>query len=403
MADIMLQPFEPKSYLTPTSSHQWSIVEQATSFRPHGSPVEVREPGVHVVQIRWPRMQGGPITFPQLPPEIRQMIWKQALPDPRVLYLEMQESVPLQPEERRASLRKPPTITEFHVELMPSSNPHFLNMAQLCQESRAIFLQHYGQLMFWNVKTGLAWEDLEDTDLPTAADGTKIRLWQTERYIDFNRDTLGVSREFFDDLKEKDGAVCLSERSGMAVRIFWGELENLKTMTITLGKIEFQPINGYDCRSTLDLVNIEKGTIDMIEEKNKHLRRPLIILGSPQHSPSDTEQLLISAKRVTEETWKNVKRGKSEYGTLDEHTLQKDINWLNALEFRVAMTSHRLRPLHTVPEKAWVVPDNPQYHGVAFYTWRPAPVGMNDQQYLDALDIAIPCDLEGSIGTPVAE
>jgi hypothetical protein len=50
-----------------------------------------------------------------------------------------------------------------------------------------------------------------------------------------------------------------------------------------------------------------------------------------------------------------------------------------------------------------VVPEQPQYKNIAFYTWRPGAVGMNDKQWIDALHMGLPCDLEGSIGKPVTK
>jgi len=112
---------------------------------------------------------------------------------------------------RGACLWRPEPITDwFMAEVMPPTNPFFLNIAHVCQEFRAFFLQHYSQLMFWNTTTNLALEDVEDEDLPTATRGSKIRLHGTTRYIGFERDTLMVSQEFLDELEEMDGGVDLS-------------------------------------------------------------------------------------------------------------------------------------------------------------------------------------------------
>jgi hypothetical protein len=105
-----------------------------------------------------------------------------------------------------------------------------------------------------------------------------------------------------------------------------------------------------------------------------------------------------SAKEVTKKIWENVNECRAE----DEDT-EGDLEWVDSLDFQVTFASHRLRPLTTIPEKVWVVPEQPQYKNIAFYTWRPGAVGMNDKQWIDALHMGLPCDLEGSIGKPVTK
>ncbi|KAN0116993.1 hypothetical protein V8E51_002970 [Hyaloscypha variabilis] len=337
--------------------------------------------------------------------------------DPRVLYFEMQEREEIETKKRRLSLWRPPPVTHFKVQLMPAPNLFFFNMSWLCRESRSVFFQHYGRFMLTNVEENRAWEEVEEARLPRIL-GRPFTLLSPERYFDFERDTLAVSEEFFDNVQGKDGWIDLSCVENIAFSaisklslydplarlsnltwlfdFLWLEVDNLRTVTITIGEI--RPRRETDHQITLDFVGIEEGTIDLIQEKHKKSENLLVSRRSPRYTAANIQRLMESAKEVTNKIWENVDECRAE----DEPT-EEDLEWVDSLDFQVAFASHRLRPLTTIPERVWVVPEQPQYKNVAFYTWRPGAVGMNDKQWMDALHMGLPCDLEGSIGKPATK
>jgi len=78
---MVLQPSNPNSFTVSTSDNQLKIVDEPTSLRSNGTPVEGGEPGAHQVQIRQPEEKANTMKdFRKFPQEIKNMILKLALP-----------------------------------------------------------------------------------------------------------------------------------------------------------------------------------------------------------------------------------------------------------------------------------------------------------------------------------
>ncbi|KAM7223435.1 hypothetical protein V8F06_001312 [Rhypophila decipiens] len=117
--------------------------------------------------------KSAPTTFPQfgqLPPELRQRIWAEALPGPRVLMLQLPKSETLMDEFISAFAGYGPQEQNNHVWTCSAKIPSILHVNS---EARAIALKHY--------KLGLA------------PGGTQPRI-----YVDLKRDVVGLSNELMD-------------------------------------------------------------------------------------------------------------------------------------------------------------------------------------------------------------
>jgi hypothetical protein len=432
---IVLQAFDPDAFSVPmfnegssslTPLHhlrsnppaaEWKIVEKPMIFLADGTLVQYGDQKVHFVEIHFPVHEPGFRKFRELPVEIQLMIWKCALPNPRVLYL----NIDCEPRERRQKYRPmkwarpvdelpPPPPDYFRLKLYLESNydPYFLNMARICKESRKIFLQNYSRLKYRNKHVDLPWNNVRNNWLREDYDGTKARLVPQRRYIDFRRDTLEITREYLDSLEARDGWVDLTRVENFAFcavdeipqnpaqayfnNSWWlwdfvkKNLPSLKTLTLTLGTVEIQKVHHQ--KATLNFVNIGEDTPSTIRQQ------PRLDIDGTWSRPdgmANENALIKSAKKIAKQTKKEIQKRVSANESLQ------------SLKIDVTLTSTKFRRLSKQSENVWLIPTNPKYHGVCFYANRPAVIGVTDRQYFHALKFGTPCNIDGSIGTPAQD
>ena len=338
------------------------------------------------------------------------MLTPRALTDPRVLYLDMD----CEPQERTPISRPgllwvrerppPPDYFRLIVYLESDYDPYFLNMAQLCTESRQIFLQNYSKLKYRNTHVDLPWDRVRNKWLRKEYDGTKARLTPQRRYIDFKRDILEISRHFLDGFEKRDGWVDLTQVKNFAFcavdevppypesahfnSTWWlwdfieEELPSLKTLTFTLGYVQSQS-SGND-KPSLNFVSTDENTLNALRKQSNHIDEPFTLNTSQL-------ELIESAKQATEKLERKLGRAVSAN------------DFLKSLEIKITLTSTKFRTRHPKPETVWLIPTNPEYYGVCFYAKRPAAIGVSDEQYFHGMKFCSKCNMDGTIATPVQE
>jgi hypothetical protein len=367
---------------------------------PDGSLVACGAQKVHHVKLQWPTPAPGFHQFPQLPTEVRFMIWKLALPGPRVLSL----SIDREPQDRNRCMKwtRPETEPVLYVRrrcwLGSDENPYFHNLAHLCRESRRFFLESYSRLKFRNTRVDQPWNKVRNSQLRPDHTGRTARIVPPKGYIDFSRDTLEVSEDFLDALEERDGwvdltqvenfAFCLADKlpvnpreerlrsSGWLWSFIKKELPALKKLTFFLGAVYYYDVEGF--QATLNFLNIDGDTIDIISRQERSY------FPSEVPKAENVQAWLKAAKKIVHET-----KQKHQTRVLTDDSLK-------SVDFEVALISTRLRATNAEPEQVWLAPAKPKYHGVSFSTLRPGAVGKADKQYIHAFEFGIRCHPDGT-------
>lgn len=343
------------------------------------------------------------------------MLTPRALTDPRVLYLDMdcepQERTPIsRPGLLWVRERTPlPEYFRLKIYLESDYDPYFLNMAKLSTESRRIFLQNYSQLKYRNTHVNLPWNKVRNDWLREEYDGTKARLNPQRRYIDFKRDTLEINRGFLDAFEKRDGWVDLTEVENFAFcaidevppypetadfnSTWWvwdfikERLPSLKTLTFTIGFVQTRS-PGND-KTSLNFVSTDENTLNALRQQPKHSDENWSLTG-PALTARQLE-LIESAKQTTEKIQRKLDRVVSANDSL------------KPLKINVTLTGTKFRTPHPKSGTIWLIPTNPEHHGVCFYAKRPAAIGVSDVQYFHGMKFRTSCNMDGTIASPVQE
>lgn len=327
-------------------------MEKRTAFLPNGSKgSDARR--FQLVKVSWPVKEPVFTLFPNLPRELRVLIWKFALPDPRIIFIHKLW-------EQDGYQKSYGIWDSYEVYQRDKNNFCPLKYFLVCREFHEVFEEHYKRLKF---------KDLSISHL----NETHATFFTPKPYIYVKRDTLVINISYCCPKRGQFPLELLdaSEIQNLALQCHnhcWTSMhrsdapfplkvqpyivdnvrgfKGLRNLTIVLGYSWTEDLRGNLRESRL--VNIDHSILEMATEDGKgHY--------------IDRENMLRCFLDGSIDVKKQFQGLKEQKGTGTD---------LSKVTFNVALMASLEGTSLLPPRKSWVplVPTVPKYYGVCYYT-----------------------------------
>ncbi|KAE9376557.1 hypothetical protein N431DRAFT_330660 [Stipitochalara longipes BDJ] len=357
--DLRIKP--PPAY----NHRDWKVTARRLCYTSNGSCKGADHWDEHSVEIPWPTIEKKQCSnfqsFPLLPPEIRRKIWKYALPESKILQFVYH------------GLWDTPTYFSVRQHNSQSSdNLIFRKTAKalttVCQESRSVFFENYRQIRLRGGSIASLWDEHAEPELSDIGNTAKVSYYS--EYFDSKKDTLLFELQDLHELYQWSA---------------WLDLSMIQNIAIY-----------YDPNTTATLQNVEEFLNDW-----PRLRRLYFVLGTKSVYSKHTA--LTEVLRLVEiqdqddldltftasfEGEHSSFRFSHQRSVLQLHTLKTQSDALKAQFGNMSFAlSHRKIDLRiclmgmihgdgfTAPirQPIYLLPTNPEFWGVCFYTFLPVP------------------------------